>query len=1081
MAWRVELGSEAVSRPPALDADQARVVAHRAGPLLVLAGPGTGKTTTIVEAIAGRLADGLDPDAVLALTFGRRAALDLRERLAARLGGGLLPTISTFHSFAYALLRQASRPDEYEQAPRLLSGAEEDVRIRELLRGAVVDGTVQWPDDLVGALPTLGLANEVRAAIARARSLGLEGADLVDIGRREGRPAWVAVGQLALQEQEVMALENVLDYGELLARAVETARDPDVQHALRARYRAVFVDEYQDTDPMQVELLRALVGPQSSLIAVGDPDQAIYGFRGADVGGLLSFPATFRTAADDPAPIVVLRQARRFGPRIRAAAGCVLGTRVPAGLPAERLREHRDPVCAQVDDPDDDLVQVRTYTDRGAQAAHVARGIRQAHVRRGVPWRQLAVLVRAADEIPAIQRALRAAGIPAVIAADEIPLRQEPAVAVLLQALDLAAHPQAATPADVLDVLTGPLGGLHAADVRRLGRALRAAHHRAGYAAPSSASLVRDLVLAPVLGEPPVASGLPETDPALGAVARLGRMLAQAHAQVADGRGPADVLWTLWSSSHGWPERLRSAALGGDLAADHDVDAVLALFDAAERLAGRYPGFLGVRTFLAVLQDQQIPAESVADRGIDTDAVRVLTAHRAKGLEWDEVWVVGVQEGRWPDLRPRGTTLRVEQIDRERSATPPRPADLLDEERRLLFVACTRARHRLHVSAVASEDESGERPSRLFHDLAAHLGAALDDPAAGRPAHLSSLDGLVAELRSVAQSPTADPQLRSAAAARLAALAAERDARGRPLVPSADPSTWWGIREPTRNDAPVHDPDRPLALSGSMIDGVLQCPLKSYLERAVHADTVRSSASSFGSVVHAVAEFVGTGAIPADLAVMEAEVDRIWAELRFEARWQSDAERVQARAALERFLGYHRASVRELVSAETGLRMEVPVVTPSGQDDVIALSGTVDRIERDDDGRLVAIDLKNKRTAVPGREVLDHVQLGAYQLLLARADAPEGSDIGEAPRAVGGAALVQLLLDEGRGSTSAKVQMQPALEADEGEATWVESRLGQAAQTLRSPTVLATIGPACTYCAYAGTCPAQPESGQVTP
>ena len=143
-----------------LDADQRRVVEHRSGPLLVLAGPGTGKTTTIVEAIAARLTDphdALPADAVLALTFGRRAALDLRDRIGSRIGGGVLPWVSTFHSFAYALLRQTASADEYLNPPRLMSGAEEDVRIRELLRGAVVDGSVDWPEDLMGALPTLGL------------------------------------------------------------------------------------------------------------------------------------------------------------------------------------------------------------------------------------------------------------------------------------------------------------------------------------------------------------------------------------------------------------------------------------------------------------------------------------------------------------------------------------------------------------------------------------------------------------------------------------------------------------------------------------------------------------------------------------------------------------------------------------------------------------------------------------------------------------------------------------------------------------------------------------------------------------
>lgn len=1080
MHWRLDLSPAPPAQAPLLDSDQQCVVDHRDGPLLVLAGPGTGKTTTIVEAIRARIQDPHDPlpvDSILALTFGRKAAGELRDRVAARLGGGLLPTVSTFHSFAYALLRSTDAPEDFLHPPRLMSGAEEDVRIRELLKGAVTDGSIDWPDDLMGALPTLGLANEVRAVLARARELGLQGGDLRRIGAASGRPAWVAVGQLAGQEQDVMLLENVIDYTELVFRAYLRASEPGVARVLHQRYRVIYVDEYQDTDPLQVALLRALAGPRTAVVAVGDPDQAIYGFRGADVRGLLRFPDDFPTASGQPAPVAVLGRTRRFGPRIRGAASAVLGDRLPPGLPAAQARAHRDPACADAE-PGRDTVSVRIYDERGAQAAHIAREVRLAHVQHGVAWADMAILVRSGRQIPVLQRALLAGGVPVVVAADEIPLRSEPAVATLLAALDLAAHPTSASPAQVVDALSGPLASLTASDVRRLGRALRAAYHEAGTATPASDLLIRDFVLT-CLGdaaEPGAAADpgpLDPNDPLMSSVVRLRTLLAEVRRQMIAGDSPQDVLWTLWTGGvtpHGWPQRLRSAALQGSRSAGHDLDAVMALFDAAERLSGRYPGFLGVRTFLDSLADQQIPAEPVTDRGTRTDAVRLLTAHRAKGLEWEEVWVVGLEEGGWPDLRPRGSTLRAEELTETGIGSGPRPADLLEEERRLLYVACTRARAHLHLSAVDENDQGGERPSRFLADLAARDPEVSIEHVAGRPPHSVSLDGLVAELRAVAMDPRSGEALREAACERLAVLAAQRGDDGGALVPLADPDQWWGMRPLSPGARPVRDPDEPISLSGSGLDGLLSCPLRWFLEHEVRAETARGPATSFGSVVHAVADFVAKGDIPEDLDAMDAQVDRIWSELRFEATWQSAAERRAARAALERFLVYHVRRDRDLVDTEASVGATVEVPTPGGGTDTVRLRGFIDRVERDDRGRDVPIDLKNMKRPVADANVPEHGQLGVYQLILRE---------GEEPREVGGAALVQLRVPAAKDALDPKVQFQEALPAE--SPTWVEVKLGEAAQTIRTEAFAATLGSSCRFCVYRTACPAQPDGEQVCP
>ena len=482
------------------------------------------------------------------------------------------------------------------------------------------------------------------------------------------------------------------------------------------------------------------------------------------------------------------------------------------------------------------------------------------------------------------------------------------------------------------------------------------------------------------------------------------------------------MLWTLWTGGrtpHGWPNRLRTAAIHGSRSADHDLDAVMALVDAAERLAGRYPGFLGVRTFVDSLADQQIPAEAVADRGTRADAVRILTAHRAKGLEWDEVWIVGAEEGVWPDLRARGSTLRAEELTSTGVGSGPRPADLLEEERRLFYVACTRARRQLHITAIDEKDAGGERPSRFLDDVRAALGLAEVPPVSGRPRHQVSLDGLVAELRLVAMDPASSDALREAAVERLAVLAAQRDPDGEPLVPLADPARWWGLLDPTVSDRPVRDPEAPVSLSGSGLDSILGCPLKWFLEHEVRAETPRGTATSFGSVVHAVADFVAKGDIPETLEDMDAEVDRVWSELRFEAGWQSESERREARAALARFLGYHLRADRELVGTETRVGAEVVVPTPDGGTETVRLSGFIDRVERDGQGRLVPIDLKNMRYPVAQKDIPEHGQLGVYQLLLreggmATAD-PERADEPAAAVEVGGAALVQLRVDAGKG------------------------------------------------------------------
>ena len=312
----------AQSLPPVLDEHQRRVVAHAGGPLLVLAGPGTGKTTTIVETVVDRIENrGVDPERVLVLTFGRKAAGELRERITGRLRRTTrTPLALTFHSYAYALLRRESVLAD-EAPPRLLSGPEHLLEVRRLLRGEVADGARGWPSRLHETLKTRGFAEELRDFILRAGERGLGPEELFALGRTHGRDDWRAAGMFLDRYDERFDVDPVMayDYAELVRAAAGLLTLEDVRRRERAAHDVILVDEYQDTDPAQEHLLRQLAGGGRELIVVGDPDQSIYGFRGADVAGILDFPGRFRTATGEEAPVVSLRTCRRMSPPILEA------------------------------------------------------------------------------------------------------------------------------------------------------------------------------------------------------------------------------------------------------------------------------------------------------------------------------------------------------------------------------------------------------------------------------------------------------------------------------------------------------------------------------------------------------------------------------------------------------------------------------------------------------------------------------------------------------------------------------------------------------------------------------------------
>jgi superfamily I DNA/RNA helicase/RecB family exonuclease len=1085
-AYRLVRRSGPAAASPRLDEAQRRVVQHAGGPLLVLAGPGTGKTTTIVESVVDRVVRrGIDPSRVLVLTFSRKAAAELREQITLRLDRTVRqPLALTFHSYAYALVRREFALAG-EQPPILLSGPEQLLEVRRLLRGEASDGGAGWPERLRAALGTQGFAAELRDFLLRAAERGLDGRGLAALGRARGRDDWVAAGRFldSYAARFDLAPVPAYDYAEIVRIAGSLLRRGAVRAREREAYDAVLVDEYQDTDPAQEELLVQLAGDGRELIAVGDPDQSIYAFRGADVGAIGRFGDRFRAPDGRPADVIALRTCRRSGPALLAASRRIavrlpVAQLFPAASPMPATPGSQDVIASRahrllsaLEGADPGRIQIITAASASQEAALIADTLRRAHLIDGTPWSQMAVLVRSAvRQAPALQRALSAAGVPVNVAGDELPLSYEPGTRPLLRLIGCALRPEMMDEQAAAELLTGPLGGTDALGLRRLRRGLAAAARAAGQppAAEPLAGALRDPRELVQAGWPDAErsqrsdQGEPAAGTEVAAAARVAKLMQVARE--ADQHGtPHEVLWAVWDASGLAGQWQAASAAGGvrGAVADADLDAVVALFETAARFAARLPHG-STRLFLDSLSGQEIAGDTLAERAPRTDAVSVLTAHRAKGLEWDLVVVAGVQEGSWPDVRQRGSLLGMDELvdivaGREPAGSAPgaqaaavaaaSAARLLAEERRLFYVAVTRARQELVVTAVGAED-SEERPSRFLTELAGD--DAPIERVEGTERRWLSLPALTADLRRAAADSGLPAQVRSEAAHQLARLAAAG-------VRGASPRQWYGLTELTAAGEPIPGS---VHISPSRVETFTKCGLRWLLEAAVG---VRSPgvAQHLGIVIHAAAALAAEGV---DDGEVSKRVDELWQHLDFGSAWYSARQRAQAEAMVMKFLDWHRSNPRELVAVEQQLRVSMGEITITGQ---------VDRLERDEDGAAIVVDLKTG-TGRPSDADLDrNPQLGVYQLAVLLG-AFEQFGLAEP----GGAELVQV--GKAGLKASVRVQAQRGLRSDP-DPEWARELVETVAAGMAGPVFRATANPGCRVCPVASSCPVDERGGQVTP
>jgi len=1021
--------TSAVGRP-LLDDAQRTVVEHNGGPLLVLAGPGTGKTTTIVEAVAHRIEHrSIDPERILVLTFSRKAAAELRERITARLRRTTRePLAMTFHSYAYALVRR-----EFvlagDEPPRLLSAPEQLLEIRRMLKG---EDPARWPQPLRAALGTRGFAEELRDLILRAAERGLDGWSLARLGKQRGRDDWVAAGGFLDRYGARFDLAPVpaYDYAEIVRIAAALLQREQIRQRERDAYDVVFADEYQDSDPAQESLLKALAGDGRDLIAVGDPDQSIYAFRGADVTALTEFPERFRTAQHKLAPVVALQTCRRSGPVLLAAS-----RRVARRLPQAAHRDLR-----ALDDADPGEVRIMVADSSTQEAALVADTLRRAHLADGVPWQSMAILVRSATiQVPLLRRALTAAGVPVTVSGDELPLADEPGTRPLLLLLRCALDPRSLDEQIAAELLTGPLGGTDALGLRRLRRALQLAGLDIGGFAgvlrdPRDLTLVPDSIATPAM--------------------RVAGLMRKAREAIENDGNAEDVLWAIWDASGLAAQWQEVAEQGGPAgaAADRDLDAVLALFDKAAHFTDTMPPG-SPALFADSLSGQEIAATTLAEQAARDDCVRLLTAHRSKGLEWDVVVVAGVQEETWPDLRLRDSLLSAGEL--AEASTGAHDVDLamlaarlLSEERRLFYVAVTRARRLLVVTA-AGGDDTDQRPSRFLTELAGD-DIGIERVSEGGHRWLS-MPALVADLRRTAADTGRPRALRRAAAAQLARLAAA-GARG------ANPGDWYALTE-LSDTGPIVAPGQAVRLSPSQVENFTKCGLRWLLEAAVGAgrsDVLRH----LGTVIHAAAVLTANG--ESEQAVAD-RIDDIWHHLDFGSVWYSGKQRALAEKMVRKFLDWHASNPRELIAVEQALKVRI------GQ---VEITGRVDRLEEDDHGRAVVVDLKTGSSA-PREDDLDrHPQLGVYQLAVLLG-AFERFGLAEP----GGAELVQV--GKAGLAARAKVQRQRAL-ADDPDPSWAKDLVETVAAGMAGPVFEARVNPGCRTCPVASCCPVHPDGEQLT-
>ena len=366
-----------------LSAEQQTAVAHRGSPVIITGATGTGKTTVVIEAALSRIAAGQSPDSILIIAYGRERASEIRDAIVTQSAKTAHePLARTFHSLAYSILKM--RTAENVREIILLSGAEQETFIAQLLAGDIEDGYQQWHADLQRTeqslgepLQTQGFVRELRDLIMRANERALTPQKLAERGRQLGEKNWPAaadfwqryLGAMVLQEISAGDSKMRIDPSEIINSANNYLdHNPELLAEVRKRFSTIIIDEFQESDPAQRNLLD-LIAP-NDLVIVADPASAVGRFRGADPEGV---PAALDRYREIGGREITLTENFRGAPNSQAAL----------------------------------------FASESEEAQYIAYQFKRAHLMQGVPYSQMAVIVRSHGQTAsAIRRAFAQVSIP---------------------------------------------------------------------------------------------------------------------------------------------------------------------------------------------------------------------------------------------------------------------------------------------------------------------------------------------------------------------------------------------------------------------------------------------------------------------------------------------------------------------------------------------------------------------------------------------------------------------------------------------------------------------------------------------